>query len=256
MAWSGWKLETPWAVRSSRRWWSSFRSSRIVSPRQGGGHPVSVHGGGNGLSAEGRPGRGPGLGPHGRPGPRPGHGRCGGSAGGGACRLPRNSWSTARRMRCSFARTLTARITKCSRWSRTSSDRRSAPVSARRSLDSSRNKGGRAPWRTTRTWSGHWNGNWDDRLLVRPGLRATLCRRPGPPQHLETGGSRKGECHVESRARTSPWRGKGATPTQILMAEHELILQALEALGKRLDRYGGPPDAGGSGLTPRRPLNS
>ena len=32
-----------------------------------------------------------------------------------------------------------------------------------------------------------------------------------------------------------------ATPTQILVAEHELILQALEALGKRLDRMGDDP---------------
>jgi hemerythrin-like domain-containing protein len=34
---------------------------------------------------------------------------------------------------------------------------------------------------------------------------------------------------------------EGAAPTQILMAEHELILQALEALGKRLDRMGDDP---------------
>ena len=34
---------------------------------------------------------------------------------------------------------------------------------------------------------------------------------------------------------------EGTTPTQILMAEHELILQALEALGKRLDRMGDDP---------------
>lgn len=34
---------------------------------------------------------------------------------------------------------------------------------------------------------------------------------------------------------------EGATPTQILVAEHELILQALEALGKRLDRMGDDP---------------
>jgi hemerythrin-like domain-containing protein len=33
----------------------------------------------------------------------------------------------------------------------------------------------------------------------------------------------------------------GATPTQILVAEHELILQALEALEARLDRMGDEP---------------
>jgi hemerythrin-like domain-containing protein len=34
---------------------------------------------------------------------------------------------------------------------------------------------------------------------------------------------------------------QGATPTQVLMAEHELILQALDALEARLDRMGDEP---------------
>jgi hemerythrin-like domain-containing protein len=37
--------------------------------------------------------------------------------------------------------------------------------------------------------------------------------------------------------------GDGATPTQILMGEHELILQALDALGKRLEEMKEPTPA-------------
>jgi hemerythrin-like domain-containing protein len=37
--------------------------------------------------------------------------------------------------------------------------------------------------------------------------------------------------------------GHGGTPTQVLMGEHELILQALEALGKRLDAMDEPTAA-------------
>ena len=60
--------------------------------------------------------------------------------------------------------------------------------------------------------------------------------------HGIAGGMREERGNAMSQSEQGhPPHGEGATPTQILMEEHDLILQALEALGKRLNRMADEP---------------